>query len=412
MNRGNRVQLRAFGFCRWAAAALLTATFGCAAKPFSPTPLTAQPLGVQLLATEPTLHDEQFSELLGFETPEDLEFVSADAGPLTIDNFNAHTGLHSLAIPADATRVEFDLSTLLGSQSTINCTLIGSYFRVPKLTEVLICLKNGDTILAQDRRLLFPGRWSSAWVDVTRDPSIPSQLANNCKLIFQFPHGLGGAAYCDDLLLRENDQTLVDTTSDAHPGGWSIRTHGLATIVERPKSYLHNFAFIDGFGSGYLLEEYSPIRARFRAPAAPRITTLFADGRIVQDGALDDSYVDVTSKTLAQQSHGNPADLSVPENQGRIERNTPGDDRNIGYNPIWGAYEVTSFGRHVQITVNPSRGPVWKPVLEIAGLPNGKAVATLEGELIDNTCWLPNGHLLIELPALVQHTAVLDVRVQ
>src|SRR5581483_3426317 len=111
-------------------------------------------------------------------------------------------------------------------------------------------------------------------------------------------------------------------------------------------------------------------------------------------------------------SHRPPAEISVPAELGRLDRNTPGDANNDAYNEIRASYEIVSFGRRVEITVTPRGVPALRPVFEIAGFPPGKVLATLQGRLITQIDRLPNGNVLVELPVKIDLPTTLNVRVE
>ena len=50
-------------------------------------------------------------------------------------------------------------------------------------------------------------------------------------------------------------------------------------------------------------------------------------------------------------------------------------------------------------------------VLEIAELPPGKVLATMEGQLVDRIVRLDDGRVLIELPGTLDRPTMLNVRV-
>jgi hypothetical protein len=51
-------------------------------------------------------------------------------------------------------------------------------------------------------------------------------------------------------------------------------------------------------------------------------------------------------------------------------------------------------------------------VLQIAGLPQGKALVTIEGRLVEKSTRLKDGQLLVELPARITRATLVTVRIQ
>ena len=98
---------------------------------------------------------------------------------------------------------------------------------------------------------------------------------------------------------------------------------------------------------------------------------------------------------------------------GRVDRNTPGDANNDGYNETTGSYRIIAQSPRIEFRFVPARGtPDPRPVLEISGLPFGKVLATLEGRLIEGSQRAADGSLLLELPATIDRAATVDVRVE
>jgi hypothetical protein len=110
--------------------------------------------------------------------------------------------------------------------------------------------------------------------------------------------------------------------------------------------------------------------------------------------------------------HASPADVSVAESMGRLSRATPGDANNDGYNESRGAYQVVAAGPRVELTITPRTSVLARPVLEIVGLPPGKLLVHMEGQLVPGAVRLANGDVLLELPARVQRPTLVNVRVQ
>ena len=111
--------------------------------------------------------------------------------------------------------------------------------------------------------------------------------------------------------------------------------------------------------------------------------------------------------------HETPAEVDVAAATGRVNRATPGDANNDGYNEARGAYQVIAAGPRVELTITPRTSVLARPVLEIAGLPPGDVLVNMEGQLVGGATRLPGtGDLLIELPARLERPTQVNVRVQ
>jgi hypothetical protein len=110
--------------------------------------------------------------------------------------------------------------------------------------------------------------------------------------------------------------------------------------------------------------------------------------------------------------HQTPAQIEVTEGMGRVDRNTPGDTRNSGYNPTTGSYRIIATGPRIELRFIPHGVPVLSPILEISGLPFGKPLITLEGRLIEQSTRTASGTLLVELPAQIDRAVTVNVRIE
>jgi hypothetical protein len=99
-----------------------------------------------------------------------------------------------------------------------------------------------------------------------------------------------------------------------------------------------------------------------------------------------------------QTYHENPARVEIAEEFGRLNRNSPGDRNNDGYDETNGAYQIIATGPRVEFTLSPRSGLLVRPVVEIAGLPAGPLSATMDGRWVEKVVRLENGNVLIELP--------------
>jgi hypothetical protein len=175
-----------------------------------------------------------------------------------------------------------------------------------------------------------------------------------------------------------------------------------------------NFGVVtrDGSPEGWDVEEANELRARFASTGETKALTVYADGRSFWDGAYKPLSVEVRDDKSFAAAHASPAEIAVPETMGRVNRNTPGDADNDGYNERLGAYQVQATGGRIEVTLTPRTTAVPRPILQIAGLPDGKALITIEGRLIEKSTRLADGQLLVELPARITRPTLVSVRIQ
>jgi hypothetical protein len=156
-----------------------------------------------------------------------------------------------------------------------------------------------------------------------------------------------------------------------------------------------------------VLQEYSPLRARLESNGPVRQWTLYSDGRSIQDG----KFIAKGLAAEAAASHEKPGVLTVDESTGRLDRTTPGDTDNDGYDEVRGAYQVQATASRVQLSLAPAGAALTIPILEFKGLPAGKPTVIVEGQAIDQTARLPDGRLLVRLPIRIEKPTTITVKV-
>ena len=373
-----------------------------------PQPATApksnEPLRQQVSRASEELHGKRFSGLLHFENPSDELFVSAKPPARGVDAGDPHTGKSSLLLATGTTRLTIKLSSLLGGREFPgDWTLVGLYVRSDEANGVaLSCEENGRAIAA--RKVALPaGQWTAAMLDI----SAPPPTSGNLTLELRFDRRTSNVR-CDDVLLIDNRDTLVD----ASPGGWTIRRAGLSITCQRKLSFNLSVVTVDGSPAGWEVEEANELRARFASAGETKALTVYADGRSIWDGAYKPLSVEVRDDKTFAAAHASPAEIAVPETMGRVDRNTPGDANNDGYNEQLGAYVLQATGGRLELTMTPRTTPVPRPVLQIAGLPQGRALVTIEGRLVEKSTRLKDGQLLVELPARITRATLVTIRIQ
>jgi hypothetical protein len=192
---------------------------------------------------------------------------------------------------------------------------------------------------------------------------------------------------------------------------WSVAQQGDVFVIANPGHFSFSIPTAQAQADGWSVVESSPARVRFVSTTQETLT-VYADGRAYWNGefkAIDPAMSDAGAIAA---SHASPAEVTVPPLLGRIDHNTAGDEDNDGYNEAVGAYEIIASGPRVEVTLSPRTALLARPVLEIASLPAGNVLVTLEGQLVPSAIRLANGNVLIELPARLQRQTVVNVRVE
>jgi len=88
------------------------------------------------------------------------------------------------------------------------------------------------------------------------------------------------------------------------------------------------------------------------------------------------------------------------------------DKNNDGYNEARGSYQLIAKGSRFEVMLKPATRLLARPVLEIANLPAGSALATVEGQLVEKTTRLPSGNLLVEIPLILERPTTVNVAIK
>ena len=423
---------------------LLLDSFGCATSIPAPIPRQGEPIGIQLLRAVPDLKDERFSTLLDFESNDDAIFCDASSGngagvSNAIATDRAHTGRSSCRIDPSATRFTIKLSSLLaGRQFPGEWTLVGGYFYSESPARISVSLEPPMDPTPPRQVELEAGKWTAVFVEVPakqNQPGIPSLVFN-----LPSPHG---AIWCDDVMLIDNYKLLTsppensasqsdiardaptmaitgagDRSNSVSAGvmpSWTVERRGLNFLGSAPGRFNFELVTTQASATGWTVDEANPMRARFHSPGdaagSERSLTIYADGRAFLNGEYKPMSIAARDPMLAVQ-HLAPAQIQVAEGMGRVDRNTPGDANNDGYNETTGSYRILATAPRIELRFTPTKSPVLSPILEFSGFPFGKALVTLEGRLIEQSTRTSTGTLLVELPAKIDRPVTVNVTIE
>jgi hypothetical protein len=425
-----------------------------------PPPVNPQlePIGKQLEQRVPSLRAQRFSTLLDFEMDADGVFVAmSPPGRMVWDR--SHTGRRSLLIAPGTSRVAIKLSSVLsGRQFPGEWTLVGAFLYCDEPIDVTIAVEGDDLndLNVPPRRVqLSSATWSIALADLSNVPhSETANIADNTRLVITLPPN-APAVWCDDVLLINNTRAIVSgATSEARAPddpmlsatasvseeytatrignappiiapappttaatpddapAWSIQERGLSYVAQRPGRFNFKLLTAEASRSGWQIEEANPIRARFVSNGKTKHLTVYSDGRSFWDGELKPMSADVRDDRGCTEPHKSPAEIQINAERGRLNRNTPGDANNDGYNEQRGAYQLVADGARLELTIIPHTSWITRPVFEISGLPPGNLLVTIEGRLIEPGIRLADGSLLLELPVRIDRPTAMYLRLQ
>ena len=372
-----------------------------------------EPIGVQMMRTEPQLRTQRFSTLVGFEASSDTVFVTPGGGDARRDAQQAHTGRYALR--ASATSLRLKLGSLVrGSSFPGQWTLLGGYVYAPAGAQLTLTCQVGRTNVAQRKLVIPPRRWTPAFVDITNLSESPALVPRGAATALLVQIESKSDVWFDDFMLIDNDEDLFVPAEGGSSldGPWTIRRRGLYYVINAPGRFATKLlAAESGGAAGWTIEEIGAGRVRLSSGGNPATATIYPDGRAYWAGSYRPLSADAAEPAYLQQ-HTSPARVEVAEEFGRVDRDTSGDADNDGYNESRGAYEIRATGPRMEIAFAPRTPAVMRPVFEIAGMPSGKAVVTIEGRLVNEHVRLEDGTLLIDVPARVNRATTVSVKVQ
>ncbi len=369
----------------------------------------------QLLNNSPALKQNRFQNLLSFETRSDEVFVAAENLDVRADRARAHTGQLSLRLSPRTTtgssgRATIKLSSILGNREFPGpWSLAGGYFYSESAVPMTLRCLVGDAKISEQTVTLQPGQWSAVSVElITIDP----QAAPTGPAVLQIEMGSSGVVWCDDIVLLDNTRWYVSAPDEVHRGQWLIFRRGQSVVVSMPDAFTLRLADAAAYSGGWQVEEANILRARFTTTGKDRALTVFPDGSSFWAGQFRPLSTEARSFTLLAEQHTSPAEVEIPETLGRVERQSPGDENNDGYNEQRGAYMIHAAGARLEIKLQPRSRALMRPMLEIKGLPRGEVLATVDGALIQKTLRLPDDTLLVQIPGMLTREATINIGVK
>ena len=365
-------------------------------------PLPNEPVSLQLPRVEPSLKGVRYSLLLDFENQRDLVFLNTpDSGS---DEQHRHTGFRSLQL-AGGVKTTIKLSSLMmGRPFPGEYTLLGAYFRSDRIANITMrCKLSGFAPL--ERNLIVSGNeWKPLLLDLTE--LTPTKDRDEQPAILEIR--TDAIVYLDDVLIIDNTHEFVPMSD----GGWSIVQRGFKIKVDRPTMFTLTLNSAQGKADGWEVEEASVARARFSMPGTGKSLTVYNDGRSFWDGAFKPLSAATRDDPGYATQHHAPTRIEVPEEVGKVIRNSAGDANADGYNEARGCYMIRANGPRLQIEIRPAASPAVRPVFEISGLPSGKVLVNVEGQMVDAATRLADNTVLLVLPLRLARATQISLRVE
>jgi hypothetical protein len=346
-----------------------------------------------------------FRILQQFEQPVDLAFLRVEGPPAKLDSSRAHTGSSSVALDLGTKSLTVRLPSLLsGVTWPDQWTLAGAYFYADQSQRLIAAYEvDGSAILSYTVEL--PAKqWTPVLLDIASIQGPNAAKIGTLK--FSFGNGLSTNLLCDDVILLNN------TDVHAEANDWKVVERGFEYTIERQGAFKINLKAPEAANGGWTLQEANTIRACFTSHGNEKYRVIYASGSAYTDGKYQSLLPGREDSEEMSRQHTEPGQITVAADLGRIDRNSPGDANNDGYAEQTGTYQIIASGPRLEFTISPrSGGQLLRPIIEIAGLPSGNVLATMEGRLIDRIVRLGNGHVLIELPGALTRPTAVNVKV-
>ena len=387
-----------------AAATLVTA---CESSPAIRSETPSNSLVLQLGrenggAAKPIIHP-----VLTFETADDAVFAASPGGA-TIDPTRHRGGTASLKI-ADLSQ---GTTLRLGLAAGVALPDRWPSIEFRALSQTAGELKwalavPGQPPIANSTPLAI-GVWTECAIDLT---PWEKQVIESKEVVLTL-NGSPGEVWIDDVVLTDNEGWIVSPTADELP--WSVRRRGRFIIADRAGAFSTSLAEAQpnittkNGEAGWRLVEADDLRLIAESDGPTKHLAIYNDGRSFWNGELKPLSVAARSRDFAAE-HARPALVSVLDDQGRIDRTSPGDTNNDGYNEQTGDYRLIARGRRLDIRVEPRGTPATRSVFAIAGLPAGIIAVVCEGQPIPNVVRLGDGRVLFMLTQSFSRPTTINV---
>ncbi|MGE5610045.1 MAG: hypothetical protein ACM359_12390, partial [Bacillota bacterium] len=346
---------------------------GCARRSANPPVAAGEPLSLQMLRTEAQLRKYPFRTLLEFEAATDPVFVRIDGIAPKLDQTRCHTGTSSLLLGRGTKSMIVRLPSLFTTDFPGRWALTGAYFYAPEPQQLTADYVVGNTPLTSITVKLPANQWTPVLLDVASVAD--GKNAPTGLLRFTFSNALATPLWCDDVLVMDNSETLVDSRSSN--GGWLVRERGFQVTLEHPNLFNFSLQTPEATPQGWVLQEANDIRACFTSAGKDKSRIIYSNGLQLLDGKPMPLSPSLGGAFLQQ--HAAPAEITIAPEMGRLVRNSAGDSNNDGYCELTGTYQILAAAARLELTITPQTPTLTQPVLEIAKLPAGQILAHMEG---------------------------------
>jgi hypothetical protein len=349
-------------------------------------------MGLQMVRTEAQMKKYPFRILQNFEDRVDLAFLDVQGPPPTLEQSRAHTGKSSAVLEKGTRTAVFKLPSLLsGVKWPGQWTLAGAYFYSDAPQRMRAAYEIDGRPIVHYAVEIPGGQWTPLLLDIAAVANATTGKVGLLRL--SFPDGLPQPLWCDNVVLLNNTEKVFEGKKNHD---WSIEEKGFRYTVKLSNSVM-TLKMPEAAEQGWKLQEANELRARFTSGGAEKHRVIYSDGKQYIDGMFKPLGIKPSIVLELAAQHETPARITVPEELGRVKRNSPGDSNNDGYDEMTGSYQLIATTSRIEFTLTPRTAAVIRPVVEISGLPPGPLSATMEGKWLEKLVRLENGNVLLEM---------------
>lgn len=341
------------------------------------------------------------SRLIDFDSPLDTSFVVARDVRLSEDPVKPG---NRVLVSSSA---QIKLSSLIrGREFPGAWDLLGVRVRADRSAPIRLSIVPGGASPMFASESVCDADWSFYWVELQK---LPTSMPSDEEMQLRIDALDGKPLQIDEVILAQSRTVVSQSTVPQTGETWRVGRSALQWQVTAAGQELLTLPAAPFVEQGYRVLESNPVRTVFISPT----DTISIDrtGRLIENNAprLDPKVLKFAKTTAENLS---PAEIEIPPEQGRVERNLPGDRDNDGYDESRGCYTVRASAPRLNIRLSPQKMPVSWPIVEIIGLPAGTVSVWLEGQLVPWVTRLSDGKTIIELPLRLERPVEAQVRVK
>ncbi len=356
----------------------------------------------------PDFVDSRTSVVLSFDSPADAVFVLANS--CSVARQTDEKAGSFLDVAGEELKIGFRIGAAVrGRAFPANWTAVALRVRSPQASTTVATLLDvsGKPISKSESILTTPQGWTNVVVNIPED--FPQNDVEGLVLEVRVQNQSAPSnssvikASIDDVVLLDNNRSVRTTGLSVLRRGtvWRVASDDLAEFVGSELSSANPLRLI----------EWSKSRVVFQSLRDPtRFVSIDHLGRRFDGGEY--RFVGKgQSKSTWRLAHLSPGVVEIDPDQGRVERQAPGDLNQDGYDESRGSYRVHALAGRIDIRMAPRSVGLDNAVIEITGFEHAQEVlASVSGQVVRRVDRSTSGAVLVELETRVEMPIVLQLR--